>query len=200
MTSALASDPRLDTRVLELLAAHSGRLAFNGLRRTLGAHPETLARALRRLERDGLIVRADGGYRIRDGIDDGLVDRPAAPPAGRTLASVELPPGSSPDDVLGRLAGRWFGRLRWVGVYERPGAPELVWSLDDGRGSVRLGFDGRTLQVRIDEDAGSAPDELERAGQELLVQALTRLRSTSDGPRTVAELRGDVSPAPWGDN
>ena len=54
---------RLDDRVLVALEEMNGRIAFSGLRRTLGAHPESLSRALRRLEREGLIERSEQGYR-----------------------------------------------------------------------------------------------------------------------------------------
>jgi hypothetical protein len=56
--------PRLDERVRGLLAEFPGSVAFQGLRRTLGVHPESLTRALRRLERDGEIERTDEGYRL----------------------------------------------------------------------------------------------------------------------------------------
>lgn len=56
--------PRLDERVRGLLAEIPGAVAFQGLRRTLGVHPESLTRALRRLERDGEIQRTNEGYRL----------------------------------------------------------------------------------------------------------------------------------------
>ena len=53
--SAVGRHPRVDEQVLEVLADSSGTLAFNGLRRALKVHPESLVRALRRLERDGVV-------------------------------------------------------------------------------------------------------------------------------------------------
>ena len=175
-------DPRLDDRVTELLAASAGRLAFNGLRRTLGAHPESLARALRRLERAGVIVREDGGYMLRSEQSPPARARTHEDPGSRVVASVELPPGLGEQEVLGSLAGRWFGRLRWVGVYENPGDPWLVWSVSDGPGHVFLSVRRSTLRVLVDRTRAD-PDSvgLEDAAQELLVQALTRLRRSDRG-------------------
>ena len=61
--TASAYAGHLDDRVLTALQGLSGRIAFSGLRRVLRTHPESLSRSLRRLEREGLIERSDGGYR-----------------------------------------------------------------------------------------------------------------------------------------
>ena len=164
----------LDERVLTALQGLSGRLAFSGLRRYLGAHPESLSRALRRLEREGLIERGNGGYRA-------LVRAPVVRPSSdrdlRSLAQVELPPGASPRELLGRLAGRWFGALRWVGLLERADGELLAWARRDGGGLVLLGLQGRVLQVYLpalgeDDD----PAEAEDAAYELLYHAVGALR------------------------
>src|SRR5580658_1460258 len=95
------ADPRLDDRVLELLAGHRGEFAFSGLRRTLGAHPESLTRALRRLQRRGEIEHSPSGYRIRpEGLLEATAERPLDRdvPAVRTVAEVRLfPPPEEPE-------------------------------------------------------------------------------------------------------
>jgi hypothetical protein len=163
-------DPRVDDRVLAMLSETSGRIAFNGLRRALGVHPETLTRALRRLERGGIVVRAEGGYALREplpGPGDEL-------PATRTIAELELPDDVRPDDVRGRMAGHWFGSLRWVGIYEQAGDPWLVWSAGPGLGNVMLSIQRGRLRVLADRVEPSR-DGLDRAGSELLARALERL-------------------------
>lgn len=188
---------------MELLAEHPGRLAFNGLRRTLRAHPESLSRALRRLERDGRVTHDSDGYTLRL---DGLVPigprRANEPGAPRTIATVRIPPGVQSDAVLGSLAGRWFGPLRWVGVYEHPGEPTLVWSVSGSDGHVLLSARRGQLRVAVDppEDA-TAGAAVESAAQELLAHALPRLRPAD---RSVAEvIRPFVVGAiagPWREN
>ena len=165
--------PRLDDRVLEVLAQNAGRLAFNGLRRTLRAHPESLTRALRRLERDGAIRRTEGGYElsaplVRDG-------EPSPPGAVRTVASVELPPYRSRSEVFGHLSGRWFGRLRWVGLFDHPGDPWLVWGVEGRHAHVMLSMRAHRLRVLTEEDRTKDPTEADEAGFELLTHALSRL-------------------------
>src|SRR5580658_2175351 len=94
-----------------------GRMAFSGLRRTLGAHPESLARALRRLEREGLIDRSTDGYRA---LSAPMPIGSATAMELHPVARIAVPLGLEADAVLARLTGRWFGGLRWVGVVERP--------------------------------------------------------------------------------
>ncbi len=165
----------LDERVRELLTRTMGSLAFNGLRRTLGAHPESLSRALRRLEREGVIQREDGGYSLIS--PDPGPEETDAPPRTRPLGEVQLPLGIDVEEVVGDLAGRWFGRLRWVGMYDRPSEPGLVWSLEGTPGHLVLHVGPRSLKVAAEwPSASEVPETLARAAEDLLVRALHRIR------------------------
>lgn len=163
----------LDERVLRWISRSSGRIAFNALRRGLGVHPESLTRALRRLERSGAVTRQELGYALVAGMDAAL----GRPPERKfhSVASVELTEGGNPEPILGTLAGRWFGGLRWVGVYERDAEPWLVWSVEGARGEVLLSVHDRTLRVGYEPDAGTPDAVLQSAARDLLVQALTRV-------------------------
>ncbi len=168
---------RLDERVLETLQGLRGRLAFSGLRRVLGAHPESLSSALNRLEREGLVERVDGGYRA---LGPSLPLAAASVEALRSIARVELPPSVSPPALLGRLAGRWFGTLRWVGTIDRPEERLLAWARRDGSGLALLGVGGGFLQVYIPAGTGQEdPGEAEEAAFELLFHAVEAVRPVS---------------------
>jgi len=167
----------LDERVLETLQGLRGRLAFSGLRRVLGAHPESLSRALNRLEREGLVERVDGGYRA---LGPSLPLAAASVEALRSIARVELPPSVSPPALLGRLAGRWFGSLRWVGTIDRPEERLLAWARRDGSGLALLGVGGGFLQVYVPAGTGQEdPGEAEEAAFELLFHAVEAVRPVS---------------------
>ena len=167
-------EPRVDDRVLEVLAESEGRLAFSGLRRALQVHPESLTRALRRLERDGTIRRAQGSYELAAPIARGTEGERRRP--ARTVASIRLPAGASRDEIFGRLSGRWFGRLRWVGLFDHPGDPWLVWSVEGSSAHVMLSASAGELRVLTEiprADPESAQDD---AAYELLSQAVAKLR------------------------
>lgn len=177
--SAAGELARLDDRVLETLEGSRGRVAFSGLRRVLRAHPESLSRALHRLEREGLVERVDGGYRS-------LVAAPLPPDGSpgerRAIARVELPPGATPAAVAARLTGRWFGELRWVGAFDRQRERLLVWARRDGTGTVLLGVTPEALRVYVREGAaGGDPAEAEDAAYELLYHAAEAIRPSGDG-------------------
>lgn len=185
----ISASGRLDERILTTLQGLRGRIAFNGLRRALGAHPESLARALRRLEREGLVDRSDDGYRS--------LSPEVAPAASlandlRPIARVRLPPGASADAVLGRLSGHWFGTLRWVGVIDRPGGRLLAWARRDASGYVLLGIHDGSLRVYVPGEAAPGdPVEAEDAAYEVLAHAVDALRpATRDGD--VAFLRAPL--------
>jgi DNA-binding Lrp family transcriptional regulator len=167
---------RLDDRVLGVLQDLPGRIAFSGLRRSLRAHPESLARALRRLEREGLVERTAEGYRAISaptGSGDALEGM-------HHVAEVALPPGASTDAVLRRLSGRWFGSLRWMGEVERPPDRFLAWAHRDGTGTVLLGRAGSTLRIytTVRPELGAEGDA-EDAAYELLVALADVLRPKS---------------------
>ncbi|MGA8275463.1 MAG: hypothetical protein WB789_08725 [Thermoplasmata archaeon] len=178
-------NPRLDDRVLIALQEMHGRMAFSGLRRSLGAHPESLARALRRLEREGLIDRSTDGYRALS------APKPIASSDGtelRPVARIAVPLGLDPEAILARLTGRWFGGLRWVGVVDRPPHRLLSWAHRDGSGTVLLGALRGSLRIytasgRAQGDATDSED----AAYELLVAVADALHPS--GPsRAVAYL------------
>ncbi len=167
---------RLDDRVLEALTERPVRIPFSGLRRSLGAHPEALVRALRRLEREGLVERSAAGYRST---------RPAAELPGaerllRTVARVDLPPGIEPAAVLDRLAGRWFGALRWMGIVERPDQRLLAWARRDGSGSVLLGVSRGAARIYAADGAADDGPDADDSAYELLVAVADALRRTAE--------------------
>jgi len=168
-----AEEGPLDDRVVEFLMERPGRVAFNGLKRALDAHPESLVRSLRRLERHGVVRRESDGYQ--------LIDRPdlpsrSPPMRSRSFATVELAPGSSRTELFGRLAGRWFGPLRWLGLYEPSDGPWLVWSVQGTEGQVRLGIRRGRLTVTTDPAGDPAADaKVEDAARSLLRHALEAL-------------------------
>ena len=189
--SPSSGSTRLDDRVLVTLQELNGQIAFSGLRRVLKAHPESLSRALRRLEREGLVERSERGYRA---LSRGPSLDASSANHLRPIARVEVPLGTAPETILGRLAGHWFGSLRWVGIIDRPSQRFLAWARRDGSGYVLLGIHGRSLRVYVPDEPGLGDlGEAEDAAYELLGHAVDALRPTTLGAG-VAFLRMDRFP------
>ncbi len=170
----------LDERVVNTLSERDGRFAFNGLRRALGAHPESLSRALRRLERSGTIARVDGGYRLIRGHTESL--DPVAGIEPKVVARVALPRGVEAGEIQGALAGRWFSKLHWTGTVDDGEASWLVWSADGVAGHVMLVVKNDAMLVAVEDSIDpSARAALEEAARALLIQALRRVPPSSNG-------------------
>lgn len=188
--------PRLDDRVRELLSEICGPVAFNGLRRALRVHPESLSRSLRRLAREGTVKRTAQGYRL---VTDGSAQRPASLPSdlptGAPVAELKLPPQDSPQEVLGRLSGRWFGDFRWVGFYEGPGNTTLLWTHRNDGSRLWLRIRGDVLEVFEDPPGKEGP----AAAYQLLRHVLGAWHSARR-PRGMATLSSDVPGRTWGPN
>jgi len=178
----------LDERVLAILEGLPGRIAFNGLRRTLRVHPESLSRSLRRLEREGRVDRAREGYRA---VRAGIRDRPTDIQGLRAIAHVELPAGTMADSVFARLAGRWFGSLRWVGVVDGPTGRLLTWADREGAGQVLLGIHRGVLTVFVRDDRLGAEDDAEDAAYELLAHAAEAVRPSAGADFSPTSLLAD---------
>lgn len=128
---------------------------FDGIRRLTGSHPETLSRALARLEEEGLIVRSPEGYSTTGKAKDLVALRPAFSSARRMpVLRTYLPPGVKASSLVSALKGRWFDRLRWVGMAEGEDGVVLKWVTEDGKAVIdaRLTRDELEVEARVDED------------------------------------------------
>ncbi len=127
-----------DREVLEFLSQDpSSQVAFQGLRRRLGIHPEQLSRALHRLADDALVERTDVGYRVTPRALQVLSpgsQRSEQP--GVTILQTYLPSNLDLRGLVQALRGSWIGPLRWYGLSEFADGMRLAWALEDD--TIRL--------------------------------------------------------------
>src|SRR5438034_4522339 len=114
-----------DREVLEFLSHDpDSQVAFQGLRRRLGIHPEQLSRALHRLADSELVERTDLGYRVsRRAL--GFLSPSSLKPVGpnATILQTSLPAHVDLRGLVGALRGTWIAPLRWYGLSDS--APAL---------------------------------------------------------------------------
>ena len=122
-----------DRHVLEFLSqTPTSQVAFQGLRRRLGIHPEQLSRALHRLADDGLVERTERGYRVTPKALTVLSpDALSHVPEGLVVLETYLPADLDVQSLVNALHGRWFGPLRWFGLSEDGQDLRLWWSTED---------------------------------------------------------------------
>src|SRR2546425_11744556 len=170
-----------DREVLELLRNEpSSAVGFQGLKRRLGLHPETLSRALRRLERDDLVEKTELGYRIGERARTLLTPtamKPAIPSV--PILQTFLPPEVHLPELATYLRGKWFGDLRWYGLMETRDELTLSWLSEDD--AIQLDARLRTGALSIDAHFSEAAQfpAATMAGHELfqhIAQAYGRVR------------------------
>lgn len=151
-----------DIDIMRSLEAEGGDVAFQGLRRVTNLHQETLSRALKRLEEDGYVKRTPRGYRLTDAGSHLAHGLPLAPPkAYATVFQSFLPGDVGPGELAGRLEGRWFNNLRWLGMREDGEEAVLRWVTE-----------GSGIEIVVRLRWGQAIVETDASGQEELVEAL----------------------------
>lgn len=155
-TSSLRDRERL---VLSELARNAdARVAFQGLRRRLGLHPQALVRTLRSLESLGFIRHETEGYRLAAPGAEALGSRPVPKhPNLRPVFAAVLPGHVTPDRIVEKLARRWFNGLRWYGVMSTQGEHVLTWLTEADGSVVQLRLADGMLGLEAEkprEDAG----------------------------------------------
>jgi len=166
-----------DRDVLEFLSRDpTSQVAFQGIRRRLGIHPEQLSRALHRLADDGLVEHTEHGYRATAKALTVLgPDALTRTPEGLTVLETYLPADVEIRSLVDALQGRWFGPLRWFGFSQDEGELRLWWSTEDNGIQLEVRLHEGTLRIvahlassnRLDEAARHAYLLFEHLSREL---------------------------------
>jgi hypothetical protein len=138
-----------DNDVLTLISEEDLSLfTFDGLKRRIGLHSETLSRILNRLEQEGVVKKGPGGYEVTSKINDFLRPRPTCGDESHVpLLQTFLPSDVSVPQLISDLRGRWFGVLRWLGIGENAEAVTLKWITEDGDIQVDANISGGALTI-----------------------------------------------------
>ena len=138
-----------DTNVLRVIGEEElSSFTFDGLKRRLGVHPETLSRVLYRLEEEGIVSKGSVGYKVTKRGKDLLKLHPLSikepcMPLLQTLLSSDVPV----QQIVSGLKGKWFGVLRWLGYSKKDEDITLKWVTEDGGVQVDAKFSGGELSI-----------------------------------------------------
>ena len=106
---------------------------FEGLKRRLGLHPETLSRILNRLEQEGIVKKTSEGYTVTREIAKHLKLHQNSTSESRvSLLQTYLPSDMPVQQLVSNLRGKWFRLLRWLGLAETNESITLKWVTEDG--------------------------------------------------------------------
>jgi DNA-binding Lrp family transcriptional regulator len=151
-----------DNKILSLLNQYAGSyFSFKGLMRKLNLHQQSLTRALNRLEELGLIQRSVNGYKLNKREQKCAIRVPDKRKRSeyKQLLQTYIPTGIKTDEIVRALNGRWFSRIRWIGLMESEIGYMLQWINEDNtfQINVRIIWD----HIIIETNAISDEDKIE---------------------------------------
>jgi hypothetical protein len=143
---------------------------FEGLRRRLGTHSETLSRILHRLEEQMILEKTPDGYHVTHKGKEMIGVRPIASSAQHRVPILRtlLPYGRGSREVISSLKGRWFGPLRWLGYSEDERGTTMKWVTGDGAVQIDAVFSEGELTIEGNVREGKDLTDAIRASYELV--------------------------------
>jgi hypothetical protein len=122
-----------DVDVVSLLDSEDlAAFTFDGLKRRLGLHPETLSRILDRLEQEGIVRKDCSGYRVTPKIAKLKLHQTRGTQELVPLLQTYLPSNAQVQHLIANLKGKWFRLLRWFGLSESNQGIAMKWITEDG--------------------------------------------------------------------
>jgi len=168
-----------DWQVLDAFHEPVSSLAFQGLKRKLGMHQETLSRALHRLESDNLVERTEDGYRLTQRGSE-IIHVRDQPTKRSKILETYLPSDVSSSDVISRLKYSWFSTLRWLGSSGNNNESVLTWVTEDGSTQVRARFEGNRLSIEISPENGETSNLAIKSAHELAARIIREYRMLTE--------------------
>jgi len=123
-----------DINILHVLIEENlTHFTFEGLKRRLQMHPETLSRILYRLTNQDILKKNKKDYSLPSTTKKLLNKKPNnSPTSNLKLLQTFLPPEISIKTLISNLSGKWFGNLRWLGYSETSEGAYLKWITTNG--------------------------------------------------------------------
>jgi len=148
---SLPADYSLSERDADVLALIENEdlatFTFDGLKRRLGLHSETLSRILNRLEEEGIVKKEPEGYRVSPKITKLKLNQPRNETPTTPLIQTFLPSDLLTQQLILALKGKWFGVLRWIGISENNQGVTLKWITEDGGIQISANIQGTALNI-----------------------------------------------------
>jgi DNA-binding transcriptional ArsR family regulator len=179
-----------DTDVLSLIDEEDlTTFTFDGLKRRLGLHPETLSRILSRLEQEGMVKKTPEGYRVTPKITKLKLHPTRDETSSVSLLQTFLPSDMLTQKLISELKGKWFGILRWLGISENSEGVTLKWVTEDGGVQIAANISGTALNIEAKFLSGANLDLALKAAYQLMAH-IGKLYSGSRLVRHVAYYGG----------
>jgi len=139
-----------DNEVIQFIIAEKlSGFTFDGIRRRLGVHPETLSRILFRLEEMNLIVRAQVGYKVTSIANEMTIIPLSENTTKIQVLQTYLPMNSAIESLLSEIEGKWFSSLRWLGYSKNDDSTTFKWITSDSKAQIDAFFWDNSLNIEV---------------------------------------------------
>ena len=129
--------------------------SFQGLRRRLGLHQETLTRTLKRLEEARVIERTPEGYKLRQNGNTFIFNIHPGEAYAKPVIDAYLPANINVTVLFQKLRGHWFSDFRWLGYSQEGTQLSMTWISEDGQMQVQARIAGGKIIIAADLLLGS---------------------------------------------
>ncbi len=144
----------LDEREREVLrflsSEQNGYFSFQGLRRRLGFHQETLTRTLKRLEEAQAIERTAEGYKAKNHGNTYAFTVRTNQHYAKPVIDAYLPAQIDVTILFQKLRGRWFSNFRWLGYSHDGTQLSMSWISEDGQMQLQARIGGGKIAITAD--------------------------------------------------
>lgn len=184
------SKHNINSNVLALLSESPNvEVSFQGLKRKLGFHQEILSRTLKRLEKDGVVIRtSSGSYRLSNcesfqkHPSNGMFQEGGVP-----VTQLWVPPGLNQDDIISKLKNTWFGIWRWYSLKEGKSGKVLTWISEDGNIWVSLRFMDNVMFIEAGPVGIVGTEKCIYSGYELLNRLMQLFNNKISEPKRILQ-------------
>jgi DNA-binding transcriptional ArsR family regulator len=161
----------LDEREREVLnflsSEQNSYYSFQGLRRRLGYHQETLTRTLKRLEEAHAIERSPQGYKLRGNATSYAFNVRTNQPLSKPIIDASLPSQIDITVLFQRLRGRWFSNFRWLGYSSDGDQLSMSWISEDGQMQLQARIMSGKILITADSLAANGESQQIAAAYQL---------------------------------
>jgi DNA-binding transcriptional ArsR family regulator len=179
-----------EIEVLKLLASgQNAHFSFQGLRRRLGLHQETLTRTLKRLEDARAIERSADGYTLKSPVSNFSFSVRTNPPVSKPIVEAYLPAQVDVTVLFQRLRGKWFGNFRWLGYSHDGNLLSMSWISDDGRMELQARINSDKITIGADTHGNQDQSEQMTAAYQLfdhITKIAEEMAQTASNPPAAA--------------
>ena len=123
------------------------QFTFEGIKRRLKIHPETLSRTLNRLTQDEIVKKINNGYSLTTKGKKLLKPNQTSNRKEVPVLQSCLPPDCQIKKITDSLEGKWFGNLRWLGYGKSNENIKMKWITNDGEIIVTVVLNNKMFNI-----------------------------------------------------